>query len=197
MNIRNLFENPWVYALSQRLIPFTVWVYEDLIRRQVTAPAGATILDIGCGVGAHRKFFPDVRYRGIDINPEYIARATRHHGDGFAVMDATRLEYPDGHFDLTLCVATFHHLNDGQATAAISESWRVVRPGGSVHIIDPIIPSTADNWLKRWVFANDRGRFQRTEAQMHALAERIAPIAVTERVRGRLHDVLYLRLNKS
>lgn len=197
MNLRSLFDNPWVFALSQRLIPFTVWVYEDLIRRQVKARPGARLLDIGCGVGAHRKFFPAADYRGIDINPDYIVRATRLHGGGFQAMDATRLAFADGEFDLTLCVATFHHLDDAQAAAAIRESWRVIRAGGSVHIIDPVIPADAGAWLKRWVFANDRGRFQRTEQAMRELASRVAPIAASERVSGRLHDVLYLRLDKS
>ena len=51
--------------------------------------------------------------------------------------------------------------------------------------------------MKRWVFANDGGRFPRTELQLRALVERVAPIAVSELVVGRLHDVLYLRLDKS
>jgi ubiquinone/menaquinone biosynthesis C-methylase UbiE len=172
-------------------------VYEDLIRRKVDTRPGARLLDIGCGVGAHRKFFPEVSYRGIDINPDYINRARRLHGGGFRVMDATRLEFADAEFDLTLCIATFHHLDDAQAVAAIRESWRVVHAGGSVHIIDSVIPAAANAWLKRWVFANDRGRYQRTESQMRTLVAGVAPLAVTERVTGRLHDVLYLRLDKS
>jgi ubiquinone/menaquinone biosynthesis C-methylase UbiE len=112
-------------------------------------------------------------------------------------MDATQLEFADGTFDQTLCVATFHHLDDAQALAAIRESWRVVRSGGSVHIIDPVIPSSSGAWLKRGVFANDRGRFQRTELQIRTLAAQVGSIAAAERVTGRLHDVLYLRLDKS
>jgi hypothetical protein len=50
--------------------------------------------------------------------------------------------------------------------------------------------------VKRWVFANDRGRYQRTEEQMRELATSVAPISRSERVTGRLHDVLYLRLDR-
>jgi ubiquinone/menaquinone biosynthesis C-methylase UbiE len=196
MNLQSVFDNPWVFALSQRLIPFTAWTCEGLIRRNVAAPPGARVLDIACGVGVHRKFFPNAEHVGIDVNPEYIARATRLHGSGFHTMDATRLEFEDASFDLTLCVAAFHHLDDTQASAVIRESFRVARPGGKVHIIDAVIAADPRAWVKRWVFANDRGRFQRTEQQMRQLAEGVAPIAAAERVSGRLHDVLYLRLDR-
>jgi ubiquinone/menaquinone biosynthesis C-methylase UbiE len=196
MDLRSVFDNPVVFAVSQRVIPFTVWVYEDLIRRRIIAPRGAKVLDIGCGVGAHRKFFPDTQHTGIDVNPGYIERAKRFHGGDFRVMDATRLEFDDASFDLAFCVAAFHHLDDGQVSAVLREALRVVRPGGTVHIIDPVIPGDPRSWLKHWFFANDRGRFQRTELQMRKLAEAAAPIADSERVCGRLHDVLYLRFDR-
>lgn len=197
MNLRTIFDIPWVYAASQRLIPFTVWVYEDLIRRHAKAAGGGRVLDIGCGVGAHRHFFPGCDYWGVDINAGYIEKANRRYGSGFQVMDATRLDFSDGSFDRTLCVATFHHLSDAQAEAAIAESLRVVRSGGRVHIIDPVITADTRAWVKRWVFANDRGRHQRTPEHMRTLVGRIAPPEATELVHGRLHDVLYLRLTKA
>ena len=196
MSARNIFNNPHVFALSQRLIPFTGWVYDDLIRRNVSIAKGR-VLDIGCGLGAHRKFFPEAYYHGLDINPGYIEKAHQMYGGGFEVMDATRLKFSGGTYDLTLCVAVFHHLDDAQVLAAIRESWRVVLTGGSVHIIDAILPTDPGAWLKRWVFTNDRGRFQRTEQQMRTLASQVGPIAQAERVNGRLHDVIYLRLDKS
>jgi ubiquinone/menaquinone biosynthesis C-methylase UbiE len=196
MNLRSVFDNPTVFALSQRLIPFTVWVYEDLIERRIVAQRGAKVLDVGCGVGAHRRFFPGTEYTGIDVNPDYIVRATRQYGSGFKTMDATRLEFGDASFDVSFCVAAFHHLDDGQAASVIRELYRVVRPGGTVHVVDPVIPVDPRAFVKRWVFANDRGRYQRTEEQMRELATSVAPIASSERVTGRLHDVLYLRLDR-
>jgi SAM-dependent methyltransferase len=186
MDIRNLFDNPTVFALSQRLIPFTPMVCEDLIRRQIVAPAGAKVLDIGCGVGSHRRFFPGAEYVGIDINSDYVTRATRLHGGDFRTMDATRLEFRDASFDLTLCVAAFHHLSDEQASAAIRESFRVVKPGGMVHIIDAVLPADPEAWFKRWFFNNDRGRFQRTEDQMRDLAEpvRLQRLPHAQSIRG-------------
>ncbi len=73
----------------------------------------------------------------------------------------------------------------------------MIRAGGSVHIIEPVILVNPKSRMKRWLFAHDRGRFARSELQMRGLVERVAPIAVSELVVGSLHDVLYLRLDKS
>ena len=67
----------------------------------------------------------------------------------------------------------------------------MIRAGGSVHIIEPLIPVNPKSQMKRWVFANDRGRFPRTELQMRGLVERVAPIAVSELAVGSLHDALF------
>lgn len=136
-------------------------------------------------------------YLGVDISASYIEWATRRYGAVFKVIDAGDLDVSDTSVDLTLCVATFHHVDANTAAAMVKESWRVIRAGGSVHIIEPVIPVNPKSWMKRWLFANDRGRFPRTELQMRGLVEGVAPIAVSELVVGRLHDVLYLRLDKS
>lgn len=188
---------PWVFGLLQKLGIGTVLIYTDLIRRRLNASPGMEVLDIGSGIGAHRQFFVGQKYLGVDISASYIEWATRRYGAVFKVMDACDLDVSDTSVDLTLCVATFHHVDANTAAAMVKESWRVIRAGGSVHIIEPGIPVNPKSWLKRWLFANDRGRFPRTELQMRGLVEGVAPIAVSELVVGRLHDVLYLRLDKS
>ncbi len=186
-----------VFALLQKLIPWTQSIYAELMRRYISAPPGAQVLDIGCGLGAHRQFFFGQDYLGVDISATYIEWASRRYGAAFKVMDAGKLDISDTSVDLTLCVATFHHVDANTAAAMVQESWRVIRAGGSVHIIEPVIPVNPKSRMKRWVFTNDRGRFPRTELQMRGLVERVAPIAVSELVVGSLHDVLYLRLDKS
>ena len=191
------FDLPWVFALLQKLGASTASIYEDLIRRHLSAPPGTQVLDIGCGIGAHRKLFWEQNYLGVDISASRIELASRRYGAVFEVMDASKLDVRDTSVDLALCVATFHHVDANAAAAMVQESWRVLRAGGSVHIIDVVIPYAPKSWMKRWVLANDGGRFPRTELQLRALVERVAPIAVSELVLGRLHNVLYLRLDKS
>jgi len=68
---------------------------------QHLAPTGR-VLDVGCGEGLLlRALGPDVRYVGVDLSGEAIARAQRDFGDrgDFHEADATLFE-PDGAFDI-------------------------------------------------------------------------------------------------
>jgi SAM-dependent methyltransferase len=196
MDLRRAFDNAWIFELSQRAIPFTVWVYEDLARRHAQFGATDRLLDIGCGVGWHRRFFRLQRYTGIDINPGYVARATRIYGRRFHVMDASRLGFRDEVFDGAICIATLHHIADDLVRAVIGEALRVITWQGALHIIEPVLPLDPDARWKRLVFENDRGRFQRTLQQLTALVSSAGAIAGHDVQRGVLHDVAYFRVQR-
>jgi SAM-dependent methyltransferase len=196
MDFRKAFDNPRVFALSQRLIPFTVWVYEELARRHFGFAENDRVLDVGCGVGAHRALLRAQDYTGIDINPAYVARATRAFGAGFRVMDASRMEFPDAVFDGAVCIATLHHLSDDLVRSMIREALRVVRPEGALHIIDPVLPVDPRARLKRLVFENDRGRFQRTVAELTRLVGDEGLVVDQDFRSGFLHDVMYFKLGR-
>lgn len=196
MDVRRVFDHPWVFELSQRAIPFTVWVYEDLARRHVTFDAADRLLDIGCGVGWHRRLFHHVDYTGVDINPGYVARATRMYGRRFHVMDASRLGFRDAVFDGAICIATLHHLPDDLVRSMIRDALRVIKPAGALHIIDPVLPLDSGARLKRFVFENDRGRFQRTLPQLSQLVAEEGRVANQDLRRGVLHDVAYFRISR-
>jgi SAM-dependent methyltransferase len=197
MDLRRAFDNAWIFELSQRAIPFTVWVYEDLARRHVQCGNTDRLLDIGCGVGWHRRLFRLPHYTGIDINASYVTRATRLYGRRFHVMDASRLAFRAEVFDAAICIATLHHLADDLVCAMIGEALRVIRPRGALHIIDPVLPIDPGARLKRFVFENDRGRFQRTLPQLTALVSGAGAIAGHDLQRGVLHDVAYFRVQRS
>ena len=196
MDLRRAFDNPWIFELSQRAIPFTVWVYEDLARRHVKFDAADRLLDIGCGVGWHRRLFRDPAYTGVDINHGYLVRATRMYGPRFHVMDASRLAFRDAVFDGAICIATLHHLPDDLVRSMIREALRVIKPAGALHIIDPVLPLNSRNRLKRLVFENDRGRFQRTLPQLSQLVAEEGHVANQDLHRGVLHDVAYFRIHR-
>ena len=196
MELRRAFDNPWIFELSQRAIPFTVWVYEDLARRHAQFGATDRLLDIGCGVGWHRRVVPQEDYTGIAIHPGYVARATRLYGRLFHVMDASRLGFRDEVFDGAICIATLHHLADDVVQAMIGEALRVIDRSGGLHIIEPVLPLDPGARLKRFVFENDRGRFQRTLQQLTDLVSCAGAIAGHDVQRGVLHDVAYLRVQR-
>lgn len=118
-------------------------------------PAGASVLDVGCGVGRttaelHRRGY-DVL--GVDVSEAMVeaARATFPHLD-VAVADATALPCGDDRFDRALfsyCGIDYVY-PASQRVAALREIRRVLEPGGrfafSTHNCLYALPALLDDW---------------------------------------------------
>ncbi len=105
----------------------------NLIRRYVPLE-GASILDVGCGVGTYvRKLseFSDHAY-GIDIDP---ARVQQGKAGGLAAAASEQLPFADGAFDVVMLNEVIEHVRDDAET--LREACRVTRPGGHVVIYAP------------------------------------------------------------
>jgi SAM-dependent methyltransferase len=138
--------------------------------------------------------FPDARYVGVDVNPLYVDAARKAHGDTFRVMDAGALDFDAASFDAVFTVATCHHLDDERILGMVSSALRVLRPGGSMHVVDPVWPVSSRAPIKRAIFGHDRGRFQRTVAQLTGLLARRGDVFCVDVRGGALHDVCYVGL---
>ena len=163
------------------------------MKRHIQCTERDRVLDIGCGVGAHARFF-GANYTGIDVNPQYVSVAQKRGVGDFRVMDATRLSFPEGAYDVAVVVAMFHHLDDGQVKNSLQEAIRVLRPGGRLHVIDPILPTTG--MFKRWIFLHDRGQHRRTFKDLEGLLRSCFPIMNSDTRSGVLHDVAYFEFVK-
>jgi ubiquinone/menaquinone biosynthesis C-methylase UbiE len=103
------------------------------------------VLDIGCGTGtfavALKSWLPMAEVVALDPDPKALARSRRkadragvsiRFDQGFA--DA--LPYQDGSFDRVFSSMMFHHLPREAKPAAMREVRRVLKPGGSLHLLD-------------------------------------------------------------
>jgi SAM-dependent methyltransferase len=68
------------------------------------------------------------------------------------IADATKLQYADEAFDHVLCVSVVEHIPGEGDTAAMAEFWRVLRPGGALHMTTDVAPETRDILLDRKVY---------------------------------------------
>jgi ubiquinone/menaquinone biosynthesis C-methylase UbiE len=130
------------YDLLTRLGGFNR-VYERLID-QADLAEGHSVLEIGCGTGnlaiRAKKSHPSVSVIGSDPDPLALKRAQRKaarlSGIRFERGYAQRLPYADGEFDRVLSSMMLHHLDGDVKTAAAAEVFRVLRPGGRLHLVD-------------------------------------------------------------
>lgn len=69
---------------------------------------------------------------GIDTRVEGISESIKAGGARFAQMDVAHLGYADNRFDFVFSYNSFEHFPDPER--ALSEAWRVVRPGGYIYL---------------------------------------------------------------
>lgn len=117
---------------------------------QMALQPGQRILDVGCGTGTLalliKERHPQNEVVGIDPDPQILAIARRKAARSgaevrFDVGYADRLPYPDASFDRVTSSLVFHHLRRETKRAALEEAYRVLRPGGELHIADIGRPS--------------------------------------------------------
>jgi ubiquinone/menaquinone biosynthesis C-methylase UbiE len=130
------------YDLLTRLFGFHR-VHDKLIGQAELAGA-QRVLEIGCGTGnlaiRAKKSHPSIDVIGSDPDPLALRRAQRKalrlSGIRFERGYAQRLPYGDGEFDRVLSSMMLHHLDSDAKTAAVAEIFRVLRPGGRLHLVD-------------------------------------------------------------
>ena len=109
--------------------------------------AAIQVLDLACGDGFWTSAFervlgPAASVTAVDVSTTFLAwaaaRVAEDDGPDAAVQyvaaDAERLPFPDGSFDVAWCAQSLISLPD--PIAALRELRRVVRPGGTVAVLE-------------------------------------------------------------
>ncbi len=126
---------PWLAELHQRL------------------PAGAAVLDLGCGCGVPvARFLARAGHRvtGVDISDVQVARARRLVPDGtFLRADAATLDLPPASFDAVVCLYALIHLPLADQPGLVDRIATWLRPGGWLlaTVGHDAWTGTQDNWL--------------------------------------------------
>ena len=101
-----------------------------------------SLLDVACGTGILVQLLherrPQLRITGVDITPQMLEQARRRVTEGNSVGwklgHAEKLPVDDQQFDIVTCTNAFHLVQD--AAAALREFHRVLRPGGTLVLVD-------------------------------------------------------------
>jgi len=149
--------------------PLTRLLGGDRARRALIDQAGLepgqNVLDVGCGTGTLilqiRESFSSVATVGLDPDPKALARARRKaERQGATVrLDqgfADALPYPDASFDRVFSSMMFHHVETADKEKMLREARRVLKPGGSFHLMDFAGPEASDGILSRLLHTHAR-----------------------------------------
>ena len=116
----------------------------ELLSRTELRP-GLRILDIGCGTGTLATMVklqqPQVDVVGLDPDPKALQRAKRKAEHTGAAVDfvlgfADAIPFPDASFDRVMSSFMLHHLTLDGKRAALADVARVLKPGGTLHVVD-------------------------------------------------------------
>jgi SAM-dependent methyltransferase len=123
-------------GLYRLLVPLEPWRYYELAR-VAGEPFDGDCLDVSSPKLLASLLQREGRGRwvGVDLLPEEIARwRAVDPALDLRVEDARALSFGDASFDAVACVSVIEHVpGEGDATA-MAEIWRVLRPGGVLHL---------------------------------------------------------------
>jgi ubiquinone/menaquinone biosynthesis C-methylase UbiE len=135
--VYDLLDFPFEYGRYRRIRPL---LFEGISGR---------VLDAGVGTGRNFPFYPPgAEVIGIDLSPAMLRRA-QHRRSSLGVevellqMDVTHLDFPDQSFDAAIATFLFCVLPDELQVPALRELARVVRPGGTIRLLEYVRPSGA------------------------------------------------------
>jgi 2-polyprenyl-6-hydroxyphenyl methylase/3-demethylubiquinone-9 3-methyltransferase len=118
------------------------------IVRALGPVAGLRVLDLGCGKGRFARALDDMGASvvAMDLTAAMLASAS---GPGRVRATARRLPFAPGVFDAVVAVEVFQHIDPRLRRAAIDEAARVLRPGGTLAIVDK--NAAALNAVRPWL----------------------------------------------
>src|SRR5579872_4871860 len=119
-----------------------------------TNKIGGRVLEVGVGTGISLPLYaPHLRIFGTDISEAMLNKARRRvaaqrlkNVEGLAVMDAEKLEFEDGSFDVVMAQYVVTAVPNPEA--ALDEFARVLRVGGELIILTRV---SADDGIQRFI----------------------------------------------
>ena len=151
----------WLTAVYDPVVRITTResVFRRVLLDQAGIEAGHQVLDVGCGTGTLLRLvkqeIPGADPVGLDADPDILGIARRKaDAAGLALTleqgISTSLPYADESFDRVLSSLFFHHLTPDDKLQTFREIYRVLKPGGELHIADW---GRAQNVVMRGLFA--------------------------------------------
>ncbi len=138
-----------------------VALHEEALKNTLLEEAnilpGQRVLDFGCGTATltimGKQKYPDADFVGLDVDENILRIAKKKMSKkgldiNIDIYDGFNLPYEDNTFDRVISSFVFHHLSTEQKKDILKQIYRILKPGGSVYILDFGNPQT---WIAKGV----------------------------------------------
>lgn len=124
------------------------------------------VLDLGGGTGLHRDLWnAECAYICLDNDSQKLQGFRARHADGLAILgDATKTPIRSNSMDVVMCTFVAHHISDDLLDQFIGEAMRMLKDGGSLIFLDPLLVKRRA--IGRLLWKYDRGSNPRTASQL-------------------------------
>ncbi|CAM9184375.1 unnamed protein product [Discosporangium mesarthrocarpum] len=121
---------------------------DQLTRLGADVEKGSIMVDFGCGSGSSTRLLADHfksarRVIGVDLSPYMLAvgkHLNKERGLSRRISllygDVANTRLPEGSASLVSCTYLLHEMPDDAATDVIAEAYRLLKPGGSLAVMD-------------------------------------------------------------
>jgi ubiquinone/menaquinone biosynthesis C-methylase UbiE len=210
-------ERSYIPALGKRWLlplydPFLWLLGADKAKQplieQAEIKGGLRVLDIGCGTGSMailiKRMHPDAEVVGIDPDPSALSVCKRKTNRAGLSIEfdrgfADHMPYGDASFDRVFSSFMFHHLAADEKTATLGEIRRVLKPGGSLHLLDFIREHSVHSGTQQHgqLIHRHEAVAEHIEGRMTSLMEEAGLVDATElkRAKNFFGPIAYYRAN--
>lgn len=118
--------------------------HQDVLTDVIGELTGRRVLDVGCGAGDLVRW---LRSEGADVvgaecGPEMRRRAMEadpDHAADYVDAEGQDLPFDDASFDVVVYSYSLHHVPVPEVPTALTEARRVLRPGGTLVVVEPAV----------------------------------------------------------
>ena len=156
----------------------------DFIRSALDLPAGATVLDLACGVGRHAIVMARTGFKvtGLDFNAHYLEIAAEESARAnvpvdWVVGDMRRLSFENEFAGVYSYYTSFGYFSDAENEAVIANVAQALQPGGRFLL---------DMMNRDWLLTHPQQRIWNQRDDGALLMEEVSLDLKASRVKSRL-----------
>ena len=129
-------------------------------------------LDYGSGSGCFCRLFHPKDYVGVDVDKTCIRHARKRYPKYTFLLFSKKIPAKDNTFDNVFSSGVFHHIPNNDFDSCLKEIQRVAKKDAKIIFMDQMPVKMQPNFIGRFIFQYDFGRFAKEPKLMRKFIEK-------------------------